>query len=417
MSRQQQRDESHSDFARHLVVDLQTAFRLLPNVDAFIEDQEFSSAVEAKKAMYSHLVNQCNGQTNRSFPCKSADQPVEAYESELKAWLHEKASYKVHKIHKKRIEPSEQVDPMQTPSAADSMQKKHREESNVRCRDVNLIDPKDVQYLCTKLQKLYAFSEREIQQVPDLLENCQRHPKEFLLRLKSKAQQRSKQHRTVKDFAPQLRARIAEGAAAVNRSPGVVPAASRQTQAEAVAVESGPMHDTPTRQQVGNSPEDTSAVGSPTSSVQKRATGADKVGGAKRSSASLEGDTSRGAAKKQKSTQQVVDEQVEAMVASVLEGLDQIKDAQRAVAPLDDRASASLRQEIAKCQAGIQHLESISLSPDLIEPIRAELIQLQEQEAALFEKERGDMRRAAACFQQALHAKLRSKYGYLLDVL
>ncbi len=76
-----------------------------------------------------------------------------------------------------------------------------------RCRDVNLIDPKDVQYLCTKLQKLYAFSEREIQQVPDLLENCQRHPKEFLLRLKSKAQQRSKQHRTVKDFAPQLRAR------------------------------------------------------------------------------------------------------------------------------------------------------------------------------------------------------------------
>ncbi len=31
--------------------------------------------------------------------------------------------------------------------------------------------------------------------------------------------------------------RIAEGAAAVNRSPGVVPAASRQTQAEAVAVE------------------------------------------------------------------------------------------------------------------------------------------------------------------------------------
>ena len=70
-------------------------------------------------------------------------------------------------------------------------------------------------------------------------------------------------------------------------------------------MQSGPMHDTPTRQQVGNSPEDTSAVGSPTSSVQKRATGADKVGGAKRSSASLEGDKSRGAAKKQKSTQQV----------------------------------------------------------------------------------------------------------------
>ncbi len=114
---------------------------------------------------------------------------------------------------------------------------------------------------------------------------------------------------------------------------------------------------------------------------------------------------------------QVVDEQVQAMVASVLEGLDQIKDAQRAVAPLDDRASTSLRQEISKCQAGIQHLESISLSPDLIKPIQAELKQLQEQEAALFEKERGDMRRAAVCYQQALHAELRSKYGYLLDVL
>ena len=114
---------------------------------------------------------------------------------------------------------------------------------------------------------------------------------------------------------------------------------------------------------------------------------------------------------------QVVDEQVEAMVASVLGGLEQIKRAHRAVARLDDRASASLRQEIAKCQAGIQHLESISLNPDFIEPIRAELQQLQEQEAALFERERGDMCRAAACFQQALHAKLRSKYGYLLDVL
>ena len=41
--------------------------------------------------MYSHLVNQCNGQTNRPFPSMSADQSVEAYESELKAWLHEKA--------------------------------------------------------------------------------------------------------------------------------------------------------------------------------------------------------------------------------------------------------------------------------------------------------------------------------------
>lgn len=398
-------------------MDLQTAFRLLPDVDAFIEAQEFSSAVEAKKAMYSHLVNQCNGQTNRPFPSMSADQSVEAYESELKAWLHEKASYKVHKIHKKRIEPSEHVDLMKTPSAANSMQREHREESNVRCRDVNLIDPNDVQYLCTKLQKLYAFSEREIQQVPGLLENCQRHPKEFLLRLKSKTQQRSKQHRTVKDFAPQLRARIAEGTAAVNESPGVDPAASRQTQAEAVAVESGPMHDTPTRQQVGNSPGDISIVGSPIPSVQKRATGADKVGGTKRSSTGLEGESSKGAAKKQKTTQQVVDEQVEAMVASVLGGLEQIKRAHRAVARLDDRASASLRQEIAKCQAGIQHLESISLNPDFIEPIRAELQQLQEQEAALFERERGDMCRAAACFQQALHAKLRSKYGYLLDVL
>ncbi len=41
-------------------------------------------------------------------------------------------SYKVHKIHKKRIEPSEHVNPVQTPSAADSMQREHREESNVR---------------------------------------------------------------------------------------------------------------------------------------------------------------------------------------------------------------------------------------------------------------------------------------------
>ena len=41
-------------------------------------------------------------------------------------------SYKVHKIHKKRIEPSEHVDLMKTPSAANSMQREHREESNVR---------------------------------------------------------------------------------------------------------------------------------------------------------------------------------------------------------------------------------------------------------------------------------------------
>ncbi|DBB07049.1 TPA: hypothetical protein ACH3X1_011637 [Trebouxia sp. C0004] len=105
------------------------------------------------------------------------------------------------------------------------------------------------------------------------------------------------------------------------------------------------------------------------------------------------------------------------MVASVFEGLQQIDDTSQAVAPLNDRASASLRQEIAKCQAGIQHLESIHLNPDFIEPIRAELRQLQEQEAALFNKEHEDMRKAAASFRRALHAKLRFKYGYLLDVL
>ncbi len=76
-----------------------------------------------------------------------------------------------------------------------------------RPRDLNLIVPNDVQYLCTKLQKLYAFSEREIQQVADLLENCQRQPKEFLLRLKSQTSQKSQQHRTVVGFAPELRAR------------------------------------------------------------------------------------------------------------------------------------------------------------------------------------------------------------------
>ena len=70
-------------------------------------------------------------------------------------------------------------------------------------------------------------------------------------------------------------------------------------------MQSGPMHDTPARQQVGNSPGDISIVGSPIPSVQKRATGADKVGGTKRSSTGLEGESSKGAAKKQKTTQQV----------------------------------------------------------------------------------------------------------------
>ncbi len=113
---------------------------------------------------------------------------------------------------------------------------------------------------------------------------------------------------------------------------------------------------------------------------------------------------------------QVVNEKIEAIVASVSEGLQQIDDTLQAVAPLDDRASA-LHGEIAKCQAGIQHLESIHFNPHFIEPIWAELRQLQEQEAALLDKEHEDMRRAAARLRQALHAKLQSKYGYLLDVL
>jgi uncharacterized coiled-coil DUF342 family protein len=113
---------------------------------------------------------------------------------------------------------------------------------------------------------------------------------------------------------------------------------------------------------------------------------------------------------------QVVREKVEAIVAFVSEGLQQIDDTLQAVAPLDDRASA-LHGEIAKCQAVIQHLESIHFNPDLIKPIRAELRQLQEQEAALLDKEREDMRRVAASLWQALHTKLRSKYGYLLDLL
>ena len=113
---------------------------------------------------------------------------------------------------------------------------------------------------------------------------------------------------------------------------------------------------------------------------------------------------------------QVVNEKIDAIVASVSEGLQQIDDTLQAVAPQDDRASA-LHGEIAKCQAVIQHLESIDFNPELIKPIRAELRQLQEQEAALLDKEHEDMRRAAASLRQALHAELRSKYGYLLDQL
>ena len=113
---------------------------------------------------------------------------------------------------------------------------------------------------------------------------------------------------------------------------------------------------------------------------------------------------------------QVVNEKIEAIVDSVFEGLQQIGDTLQAMAPLDDGASA-LRGEIAKCQAGIQHLESMHFKPDFIEPIRAELRQLQEQEAALLDQEHENMRRAAASLRQALHAKLRSKYGYLLDLL
>jgi len=113
---------------------------------------------------------------------------------------------------------------------------------------------------------------------------------------------------------------------------------------------------------------------------------------------------------------QVVNEKVEAIVAFVCEGLQQIDDTLQAVAPVDDRASA-LHGEIAKCQAVIQHLESIHFNPELIKPIRAELRQLHEQEAALLDKEHEDMRKAAASLWQALLAKLPSKYGFLLDVL
>ncbi len=35
-----------AEFAGHLAVDLQTTFKLLPDVDAFIKDQESSSAGE-----------------------------------------------------------------------------------------------------------------------------------------------------------------------------------------------------------------------------------------------------------------------------------------------------------------------------------------------------------------------------------
>ncbi len=41
-------------------------------------------------------------------------------------------SYKVHKIHKKKIENPELVDPAQTPSVAGSMQKQSGKQSNFR---------------------------------------------------------------------------------------------------------------------------------------------------------------------------------------------------------------------------------------------------------------------------------------------
>ncbi len=68
-------------------------------------------------------------------------------------------------------------------------------------------------------------------------------------------------------------------------------------------MQSGSTHNTPKQQHVGNSPDDTGVAGSPMSSVQRQAV--DKVGGAKRFSASSEADSSQVAAKKQKTTQQV----------------------------------------------------------------------------------------------------------------
>lgn len=51
----------------------------------------YLAVVEAKKAIYNHLVKQCNGQSNRSFPIRPPDQTDEEYEPKLKAWLYEKA--------------------------------------------------------------------------------------------------------------------------------------------------------------------------------------------------------------------------------------------------------------------------------------------------------------------------------------
>ena len=111
-------------------------------------------------------------------------------------------------------------------------------------------------------------------------------------------------------------------------------------------------------------------------------------------------------------TLQVVDD----MVASVVEGLEQIQD-QLIVAAPTDTALATHRQETAKCQAAIQHLESMQMTPELIEPIRANLKQLQQQEAALSEAMHKHMRKAADSFKQALREKLPASHSCFFDTL
>ncbi len=115
-------------------------------------------------------------------------------------------------------------------------------------------------------------------------------------------------------------------------------------------------------------------------------------------------------------TLQVVDD----MVASVVEGLEQIQD-QLIVAAPTDTTSERRRQEMAKCQAAIQHLESMQMTPELIEPIRANLKQLQQQEAALSEAMHKHMhkhmRKAADSFKQALREKLTASHSCFFETL
>lgn len=70
---------------------------------------------------------------------------------------------------------------------------------------MNVKEESHVPFLCAKLEEEHGFSDKELQQLPNILENCQHRPDghEFLLRLTHS----SNNHRTVVDFAKELRTR------------------------------------------------------------------------------------------------------------------------------------------------------------------------------------------------------------------